>query len=91
MSTVDGVKALLRDRHRIGEATKSILFSAIESAGLTADQTFAIACLDGAGADVSALARRMGVKVTEIKRWRDEGCAVLSAWFQRKGIAEVAA
>ena len=89
LSTPDGVKSLLRDRHRIGEATKSTLHSAIESAGLNADQTLAIGCLYGLGADISALAQKVGVKVAEIERWRDEGCAVIAAWFHRKGITEV--
>lgn len=79
---VDGVKRLLQNRHH--DANRRLiadLHGAIESAGLTDDETFAIACVDGANADYFALARRTGTPISTLKQHRTSACVKLASWF----------
>lgn len=88
-----GVKALLRDRHRIGSrrfkgdtAASDILIdlhSAIESAGLTDRQAEAVALVYGLDVTQSAAARVMGVSQQAVAQFADEATERIAAIYVR--------
>lgn len=94
-----GVKALLRDRHRIAErrykgdtAASDILIdlhSAINSAGLTERQTEAIAWVYGVDLTQKDAAALMAVSREAITQFIGEAAARIAAVFARWGKTEV--
>ncbi|GAA0840547.1 hypothetical protein GCM10008915_36300 [Bifidobacterium pullorum subsp. gallinarum] len=94
-----GVKALLRDRHRIGErrykgdtAASDIiidLHSAINSAGLTDRQTEAIAWVYGVDLTQKDAAALMAVSREAITQFIGEAAAKIAAVFARWEYGEV--
>lgn len=100
LNTADGVKALLRDRHRIGArrfkgdtAASDILIdlhSAIESAGLTDRQAEAVAWVYGRDLTQTEAARIMGVSQQAVAQFTDEAAERIAAVYKRWNYGEVA-
>ncbi|MFF2886663.1 sigma factor-like helix-turn-helix DNA-binding protein [Paenibacillus sp. NPDC057967] len=99
LSTAAGVKALLRDRHRIGArrykgdtAASDILIdlhSAINSAGLTDRQTEAVALVYGADATLEKAGEIMGCTKQGVKAFVDGAAERVAAVFKRWEYGEV--
>lgn len=95
-----GVKALLRDRHRIAErrykgdtAASDILIdlhSAINSAGLTERQTEAIAWVYGLDLTQKDAAALMGISQQAVALFADEAAQKIAAVFERWEYGDVA-
>lgn len=91
LNTADGVKALLRDRHRISSArfrgdtaASDILIdlhSAIYNAGLTDRQTEAIAWVYGVDVTQSEAARQMGITRQAVALLADQASEKLAAVY----------
>jgi len=94
-----GVKALLRDRHRIGErrykgdtAASDILIdlhSAIYNAGLTERQTEAIAWVYGRDLTQAKAAEIMGIAQKNVSEAIDRAAEAIAAVFARWEYGEV--
>lgn len=94
-----GVKALLRDRHRIGArrfrgdtAASDILIdlhSAIESAGLTDRQAEAVALVYGLDVTQSTAAAVMGVSQQAVAQLTDEAAERITAVYVRWDYGEI--
>ncbi|CAM2952755.1 sigma factor-like helix-turn-helix DNA-binding protein [Paenibacillus sediminis] len=88
-----GVKALLRDRHRISSArfrgdtaASDILIdlhSAINSAGLTDRQTEAVAWVYGVDLTQAKAAEIMGIAQPTVKQAVDEAAAKIASVYER--------
>lgn len=94
-----GVKALLRDRHRISSARFRgdyaacdilvDLHSAINSAGLTDRQTEAIAFVYGIDVTQAEAARQMGVSQPAVKKMIDEAAEKMAEVYRRWEYEEI--
>jgi len=99
LSTAAGVKALLRDRHRIAArrfkgdtAASDILIdlhSAINSAGLTDRQTEAVAWVYGVDVTQAEAARIMGITREGVKNLVNEAVERVAAVYERWEYGEV--
>jgi predicted DNA-binding protein YlxM (UPF0122 family) len=99
LSSAAGVKALLRDRHRIGSARFRgdyaacdilvDLHSAINSAGLTDRQTEAIAFVYGLDVTQAEAARQMGITQQAVKKMIDEATEKMATVYRRWEYGEV--
>ncbi|GGF88333.1 sigma factor-like helix-turn-helix DNA-binding protein [Paenibacillus abyssi] len=99
LSSAAGVKALLRDRHRIGArrfkgdtAASDIiidLHSAIESACLTERQAEAVALVYGLDVTQAEAARVMGVSQPAVAQFTDEAAERIAAVYQRWNYGEI--
>ncbi|MEW9697969.1 sigma factor-like helix-turn-helix DNA-binding protein [Paenibacillus sp. SI8] len=99
LNTSDGVKALLRDRHKIAErqfkgdySAVDItidLHSAIESAGLTDRQAESIAWVYGRDLTQTEAARIMGIAQKNVNEYLGVACERIAAVFQRWDYGEV--
>lgn len=94
-----GVKALLRDRHRISSARFRgdyaacdilvDLHSAINSAGLTDRQTEAIAFVYGIDVTQAEAARQMGITQQAVKKMIDEAAEKMAVVYRRWEYGEI--
>lgn len=99
LNTATGVKALLRDRHRIAArrfkgdtAASDILIdlhSAIESSGMTARQTEAIALVYGMDVTQKDAAEVMGVSQPAIAQLTEEAAERITAVYKRWNYEEL--
>ncbi|WP_127506884.1 DUF134 domain-containing protein [Paenibacillus humicus] len=99
LNSADGVKKLLRDRHKIGQrrftgdtAASDILIdlhSAIESAALTDRQAEAIALVYGLDVTQATAARVMGITQQNVAVNVDAGVDKIAAVFRRWEYGEV--
>jgi len=99
LSTAAGVKALLRDRHRIAArrykgdtAASDILIdlhSAINSAGLTDRQTEAVAWVYGIDVTQAEAARIMGITQKNVSEYVEIAAERIAAVYKRWEYGEV--
>lgn len=98
LNTAAGVKALLRDRHRISSArfrgdtaASDILLdlnSAIYNAGLTDRQTEAVALISGFDLTQAEAARVMGITQQAVAKMYDEAAEKLAAVYRARNAQE---
>lgn len=98
LNTAAGVKALLRDRHRISSArfkgdtaASDILLdlnSAIYNAGLTERQTEAVALISGFDLTQNEAARVMGIKRQAVAKMYDEAAEKLAEVYRARNAQE---
>ncbi|WP_308531095.1 RNA polymerase subunit sigma [uncultured Paenibacillus sp.] len=101
MNDAAGVKALLRDRHRISSArfrgdyaASDILLdlnSAIYNAGLTDAQTEAVAWVSGADLTQQQAAEIMGMTQQAVAKTYDEAAEKLAEWYRTRNMQEFTA
>lgn len=99
LSSAAGVKALLRDRHRIAArrfkgdtAASDILIdlhSAIESSGMTARQAEAIALVYGMDVTQKVAAEVMGIAQQNVAAYVDDAAQRIAAVYVRWNYGEV--
>jgi len=99
LSSAAGVKALLRDRHRISSARFRgdyaacdilvDLHSAINSAGLTARQVEAIAFVYGIDVTQAEAARQMGITQQGVAKLIDDAAEKMAEVYRRWEYEEV--
>lgn len=99
LNNAAGVKALLRDRHRISSARFRgdyaacdilvDLHSVINSAGLTDRQTEAIAFVYGIDVTQAEAARQMGITQQGVAKLIDDAADKMASVYKRWGYEEV--